>query len=83
MRQVAPADPRTDASDVTLTLRFFKRPYDDELRGRTGRRFGGGRGALFDHLIRPQQQRLRDREAEGLGGFEIDDQLELCGLFDG
>ena len=37
---------------------------------------------LFDHLIRPRQQRRRDREAEGLGGLEVDDQLELRGLFD-
>jgi len=32
---------------------------------------------LFDHLIRPPQQRLRDREPEGLRGLEVDDQLEL------
>jgi hypothetical protein len=30
---------------------------------------------LFDHLIRPLQERRRDRQAEGLGGLEIDDQL--------
>jgi len=34
-------------------------------------------------LVRSQQHRLRDGEAERLGGFEIDDQLELGGLFDG
>ena len=38
---------------------------------------------LLDHLIRSQQQRLRDREAERLRGFEVDDQLELRWLFDG
>ena len=36
--------------------------------------------ALLDHLIRPLQQRLGDRQAEGLGGLEVDDQLELRGL---
>ena len=36
----------------------------------------------LDHLIRPQQQRRRDRQAEGLGGLEVDDQLELRGLLD-
>src|SRR5713101_8460984 len=35
----------------------------------------------FDHLIRPLQQRLRDRQAEGLGGLEVDHQLEPCRLF--
>jgi hypothetical protein len=32
---------------------------------------------LLDHLIRPQQERRRDRQAEHLGGLEVDDQLEL------
>ena len=36
--------------------------------------------ALLDHLIRPPQQRRRDRQTEGLGGLEIDDQLKLGGL---
>src|SRR4030095_6079664 len=31
---------------------------------------------LLDHLIRPPQQRRRDRQTEGLGGREVDDQLE-------
>ena len=29
--------------------------------------------ALFDHLVRPQQERLRDREADRLRGLQIDD----------
>jgi hypothetical protein len=36
---------------------------------------------LLDHLIRPLQERRRDRQAEGLGGLQIDDQLELGWLF--
>src|SRR5260370_1239112 len=36
----------------------------------------------IDHLIRPLQQRRRDRQAEGLRGLEVDDQLELRGLLD-
>jgi hypothetical protein len=32
---------------------------------------------LFDHVIRPVQERLRDREAKGLGGLEVDDQFDL------
>src|SRR4030095_4996282 len=38
--------------------------------------------SLLDHLIRPRQQRRRDRQAERLGGLEVDDQLELGGLLD-
>ena len=36
--------------------------------------------ALLENLIRPQQQCLGNREAERLGGLEIDHQLELPGL---
>ena len=36
----------------------------------------------FDDLIRPQHQRRRDREAECLGGLQIDDEVELTGLLD-
>jgi hypothetical protein len=33
---------------------------------------------FFDHLIRPLQERRRNRQAEeGLGALEVDDQLEL------
>jgi hypothetical protein len=37
---------------------------------------------LLDDLIRPQQQRRRDREAEGLGGLEVDDEFEFGRLLD-
>src|SRR5712671_5864053 len=37
----------------------------------------------IDHLIRPLEERRRDREAEGLRRLEVDDQLELGGLLDG
>lgn len=30
---------------------------------------------LLDHLIRPQKQRLRDRQAQGFRGLQIEDQL--------
>ena len=32
---------------------------------------------LLDHLIRPLEQRWRDRQAEGLGGLEVDYQLQF------
>src|SRR6266487_2621002 len=37
----------------------------------------------LDHLVRAQQQRLRDREPERLGGLEVDHELELGRLFHG
>jgi hypothetical protein len=42
-----------------------------------------GQHALLDDPIRPQQQRLRDRDADGLRGLHVDHQLELRRLFDG
>jgi hypothetical protein len=32
---------------------------------------------LLEHLIRPLQERRRDRQPEGLGRFQINHQLEL------
>src|SRR5262249_28327262 len=37
---------------------------------------------LFNDLVGAQQQRLRNRQAQRLGGLEIDHQLELGGLLD-
>src|SRR5262245_49726539 len=42
-----------------------------------------GQRALLDHVVGPKEHRLRDRQAEGLGGLEVDDELELGGLLDG
>src|SRR4029434_36433 len=39
--------------------------------------------ASLYELIRPRQQRGRDRETERLGGLEVDGQLELRRLLDG
>src|SRR5262245_24841757 len=38
-------------------------------------------GASLDHLICSQQQRRGNGEAEGLGGLEVDDEVELGGLW--
>src|SRR6266542_778402 len=37
----------------------------------------------LNHLVRSQQQRWRDRQAEGLGSLEVDHQLELRRLLNG
>src|SRR5439155_9780873 len=37
---------------------------------------------LLNHRIRPPQQRRWNRQAERLGGLEVDHQVELGGLFD-
>src|SRR5215467_12632918 len=42
-----------------------------------------GRAWLLDHLIRSQQQRLRDRQPQRLRGLHVDDEFELGGLLDG
>src|SRR5262245_63624730 len=42
-----------------------------------------GRAWLLDDVIRPQQQRLRDRQTERFSGLHVEDQLELRGLLDG
>jgi hypothetical protein len=41
-----------------------------------------GRARLLDHLVRAQQQCLRDSQAQRLGGPEVDDQLECGRLLD-
>ena len=38
--------------------------------------------ALFDHQVRPQQQRVRNRQAERFGSLEIDHEFELGRLHD-
>ena len=38
---------------------------------------------LLDHLVGPQQERLRNRQAERLRGGQIDDEIELVGCSTG
>jgi hypothetical protein len=38
---------------------------------------------LPDHFVGLEEERWRDREAEGLGGLKVDDQLERGRLLDG
>src|SRR5262245_58712556 len=51
-------------------------------------RSGGGQAtsvepALFDDLVCLENDRLRNRQTEGLGGLQVDDQRELRRLLDG
>jgi hypothetical protein len=55
------------------TTKARRRGRRAERRARTR---GQLAGALLDHLIRPQQQRLWDRQTQGLGGLETDHLLE-------
>jgi hypothetical protein len=36
-----------------------------------------------EHLVGLEEEGWRDGQAQGLGGRKVDDQLDLCGLFDG
>lgn len=45
-------------------------------------RFAHHSDGLFDHLSGSDEQGLRHGEADGLGGLEIDDELEFCRLLD-
>ena len=40
------------------------------------------RVALFDHLVGERKQIWWNIQPKGLGGFEIDDQFQICWLFD-
>jgi len=40
-------------------------------------------GNSFDHLVGAGEQRLRNVEVQGLGGFEVDSQFELRWLLNG
>src|SRR5262249_61378044 len=44
---------------------------------------GAVRGVLLDHLVRPEQHGLRNCQADLLGSFKINHQLELRRLLDG
>ena len=35
---------------------------------------------LFDHLVGAAEQREREGKAERLGGLEVEDQFDFCGL---
>src|SRR3990170_1928946 len=65
-----------NADPEGLMRGLYPRPGQNTAIGLSG-------GSSFNHLIRPNQQRLGDRQPEGLGGLEVEHQLELGGLLDG
>src|SRR5438876_4471746 len=56
---------------------------EPSLRVTSLRDFGVSRDPSLDDLVRPNENRLRDRQAERLGGLEVDHEFELSGLLDG
>ena len=80
-RDGADAAPGVEPGSEDMDLwRVSLHPREGERGGERARRRCDTE--LFDHLIRPQQQRRRDGEAEGAGGLEVDDQLEFGRLLD-
>jgi hypothetical protein len=52
------------------------RQFGSSLDGSTGSKLKASR-ALFDYLVGAAEQRRRHREADCLGGLEVDDHLEF------
>jgi hypothetical protein len=53
------------------------------LRATSGHSALQQRLALFDHLVGGGDQRLRECQAQRLSRLEVENKIELCGLFDG
>src|SRR5438270_1694417 len=66
---------QTDGRFSTLTGRRAMREADSQLRQSHSTR-------SVDHLVRAQEQPLRDREAERLGGLGVDHELKFRWLLD-
>jgi len=54
----------------------------DSPAPRPGLHRGAGQHALLDHLVRPRQERLRDREAYLPGSAEIEREPDLVVILD-
>ena len=82
--------PRVDAlgitylrQDLPYRLPFFVAGRGTGLaRAPAGTAPGAGQHALLDHLVRPRQERLRDREAYLPGSAEIEREPDLVVILD-
>src|ERR1017187_7121223 len=62
---------RTNSGEVGLAVKCQKQTHAPQQTA-----------SLFDHAVGPSQQCWRHREAERLGGLEVDYQLKFCRLLD-
>ena len=62
-------------------------PHSTAIGPSSGTSLNGNERSLADrllnHFVRPRQYRLRNDEAEVLGSFQVDYQIELRRLLDG
>ena len=72
-----------DGSSESWEPQLLPQPWHSPADGGAVRsiKFGSGRLSFYQ-LIGTQQERFRDRQAECLCGFEVDDQLEFGWLLD-
>ena len=70
----------SEGVEISCVQGTRRRPNTDALRSRLLPARLDQRPRLLDNLIRPQQQRRRDGEAEGLGGLEVYEEFKLDGL---
>ena len=75
----APYQPDTDCCTEFLHMSRGEMASHGSCRF-NGRFLASERGSA-NHLIRQEEQRWRHRDRQGLGGLEVEDQLEFHGLF--
>jgi hypothetical protein len=65
----------------TSANRHWQCAWAIQVRANKGPLQRRSRGGLFDHLVGAAEQRDWESQAKRLGGLEIDNQLDLRGLF--